>query len=97
MNEKMINGEQLIKLMKSYYKEFPKIFGKGRNEEPFMGGMKILIYYTSTFIRDISGGFKGDSIEEWLELSDEEYGEIVENVPECMRRLNDLELETIKN
>ena len=89
--DKMINGEQLIKLMISYSNRFPNI---GGNFEGFKGGMENMILHTQTFIRDMSGGFKGDSMDDWFGLSDEEYNEILENVPQWGRDIE--EIKTIK-
>ena len=89
MEGKMINGEQLIKLMISYY---DKSEGLGfRNETDFRNGMKNMIRYTQTFIRDMSGGFKGDCMKDWFGLSEEEYNEILENVPQWGRDIEELE------
>ena len=89
---KMINGEQLIKLMISYSNSFPNIGGKF---EGMKDGMEWMIKYTQTFIRDMSGGFKGDSMDDWFGLSEEEDNEILENVPQWGRDIE--ELKTIKN
>ena len=88
MKDKMINGEQLIKLMISFYNKSE--YMGFRNEKSFRDGMSFLLGYTQTFIRDMSGGFKGDSSEDWLGITEEDYLKILQNIPQWSRDVEDL-------